>query len=289
MDLAVLTNQLFAGTYGGGIFRSTNNGLSWISSNTGLGSLFVRKLTVNGSNLFAGTEGGIYRSQNNGNSWTEVNNGIPVSAIFSLGVASGVIYASPYSGGIYRSTNNGSSWTAVNAGLPSGAVFYSFAGINGKIFAGSYSYGLYVTTNQGLWWSNVNQGLPSNVSVPSLTIMSDFLYAGTSGSAVWNRELSEMIGIRPISGEIPSDYTLMNYPNPFNPSTKIKFSLPRNSDVKLILYDAQGKQIGLLISQYLREGIYEIIWDGSSYPSGVYFYRLTAHGNSLTEKMVLIK
>ncbi len=80
-----------------------------------------------------------------------------------------------------------------------------------------------------------------------------------------------------------------NYPNPFNPSTNIKYDLPKNSFVKLIVYDLLGREVATLVNEKLAPGSYSIDWNASQYPSGVYFYRLTADGFSETKKMVLIK
>ncbi len=113
------------------------------------------------------------------------------------------------------------------------------------------------------------------------------------------------IGITPISNEIPKTFSLsQNYPNPFNPSTKINFSVPlfsqggvsrRDGVVSLKIYNALGKEMETLVNENLKPGLYEVTWNASNYPSGVYFYKLSATGGvgdnngSFTRKMVLIK
>lgn len=75
---ATIGTNLFAGTSGGGVSLSTNNGASWTAVNTGLMYINVQVLAVSGTNLFAGTgTGGVFLSTNNGASWTEVNTGLP--------------------------------------------------------------------------------------------------------------------------------------------------------------------------------------------------------------------
>ena len=98
-------------------------------------------------------------------------------------------------------------------------------------------------------------------------------------------------GLIQVSNEIPKGFVLyQNYPNPFNPSTRIKFELPKKSFVKLIVYDISGREIIKLVDKNLTAGSYETEWIGSGYPSGVYFYRLSADGNAInTRKMLLIK
>jgi hypothetical protein len=101
---------------------------------------------------------------------------------------------------------------------------------------------------------------------------------------------SPPIGIEPISNQVPSEFKLyQNYPNPFNPMTNIKFQIPKAGFVKLVIYDIIGREIATLVNEELTPGIYEVQWDGSNYPSGVYYYRLKAGDYSDTKKMVLLK
>jgi hypothetical protein len=86
------------------------------------------------------------------------------------------------------------------------------------------------------------------------------------------------------------EYKLFDaYPNPFNPSTNIKYQMAISSFVRLKIFDIMGKEIATLVNQKLSPGIYEITWDASGYSSGVYFYRIDAGEYSDTKKLVLIK
>ena len=80
-----------------------------------------------------------------------------------------------------------------------------------------------------------------------------------------------------------------NYPNPFNPSTSIRYELPKNGFVRLVVYDALGREVETLINEKQSPGTYEVNWDATVYPSGVYFYKLTTEGFSETKKMMLLK
>jgi photosystem II stability/assembly factor-like uncharacterized protein len=89
---------------------------------------------------------------------------------------------------------------------------------------------------------------------------------------------------------LPSEYSLeQNYPNPFNPITTIKFSIPNEGLVTLKIYNALGEEIKTLVNEIKQTGNYNIIFDATSLPSGIYFYRIQA-GNFLeTKKMILLK
>ena len=80
-----------------------------------------------------------------------------------------------------------------------------------------------------------------------------------------------------------------NYPNPFNPTTNIEYSLLENSVVELIIYNIKGRQISTLIDDFRTAGHYSIKWDASSYPSGMYFAEIKAGKYVRTKKLMLIK
>ena len=97
--------------------------------------------------------------------------------------------------------------------------------------------------------------------------------------------------------EFSTEYILeQNYPNPFNPSTKINFTIPSVGrsgtspyNTKLIVCDILGCEVKTLINKSMRPGNYEIEFDGTDLPSGIYFYRLSSGGFAQTKKMLLLK
>lgn len=80
-----------------------------------------------------------------------------------------------------------------------------------------------------------------------------------------------------------------NYPNPFNPSTKIKFSIPSSEFVTLKVYEVLGSEVATLINEEKPAGNFEITWNAESVPSGVYFYTLQAGNFVESRKMILMK
>ncbi|MDA3814591.1 MAG: T9SS type A sorting domain-containing protein [Candidatus Cloacimonetes bacterium] len=90
------------------------------------------------------------------------------------------------------------------------------------------------------------------------------------------------------------NYELRNYPNPFNPETKIVFDLPESGQVKLVIYNIKGQKVKTLLDCYMISGRNEMIWNskddyGKGVSSGVYFYRLQTPTKILTKKMLLLK
>ncbi|HLT24255.1 MAG TPA: T9SS type A sorting domain-containing protein, partial [Ignavibacteria bacterium] len=114
--------------------------------------------------------------------------------------------------------------------------------------------------------------------------------AGTGAySDIWNFTTLG-VGINTIAGVIPKEYKLFNnYPNPFNPSTKIKFDIPKASFVTLKIYDMSGREIAKLVDGNLTASSYEFTFNAGSLPSGVYFYRLQTNEFVNTMRMVLVK
>jgi hypothetical protein len=94
---------------------------------------------------------------------------------------------------------------------------------------------------------------------------------------------------------IPQAYELKtNFPNPFNPETKIQYALPGNAKVRLVVYDIIGRQVAELVNEEQNAGYYEKTFTGSNLSSGMYFYRITAQAQgknvfSQVKKMLLVK
>jgi hypothetical protein len=89
---------------------------------------------------------------------------------------------------------------------------------------------------------------------------------------------------------MPTVYTLeQNFPNPFNPSTTIKFAIPEVSAVRLTIYNALGQRVAELVNNMLEAGSYSFNWDASDVASGLYFYELNTNNYSSVKKMMLLK
>lgn len=91
-------------------------------------------------------------------------------------------------------------------------------------------------------------------------------------------------------GLVPSDLVLnQNYPNPFNPETTISFTNPTNGNVSLKVFNAEGKEVANLVNSNMNAGNFKVNFNAEKFQSGIYFYKLNAHGISKTKKMILIK
>jgi enterochelin esterase family protein len=97
-------------------------------------------------------------------------------------------------------------------------------------------------------------------------------------------------GIEDNKTHLPEFLTLhQNFPNPFNPSTKIKYTVPKESFITLKIYNGLGQEVRELINENKPAGNYEVDFTATSLPSGIYFYRLQAGSFIETKKMILLK
>jgi hypothetical protein len=252
--------HIFAGSFDGGAFRSTNGGASWaplaglnhphiavLVSNVG-GDL----LAANGGVVAAGFTNGIYRSTDDGENWNRIYSDPTYDYVHALALNSqGHIYAGVWADGVIRSTDNGVSWTRENLGLAN--VFVRSLAIDdrGNIFAGTHH--LYQSPPGGIYRS-----LESTVtSVPTTDNTLGKSYA-----------------------------LLQNYPNPFNPTTTIRFNILKDSYVRLRIYNILGQAVATLIDDKKQAGLHEVIWNASDMPSGAYFYRLMTDAYTETKTLV---
>ena len=103
-------------------------------------------------------------------------------------------------------------------------------------------------------------------------------------------ELKTATNVYETNGQIPKEFSLyQNYPNPWNPTTQIEYSLPAESHVRLTLIDALGREVGILVDGVVSAGRHKNQVQVSNLSSGVYFYRLTADGKALSKKMIVMK
>jgi hypothetical protein len=280
-SMTLNATNAFAGT-GSGIFMAAlNNPSSWSPTTV---NQSVLSLAANGNTVFAGTDGnGVFISTNNGTTWNQTS--MNSQQVWSIAVSGNNVFAGTGIG-IYISSNSGASWT-YNSSF---TLWTKAFAINGNtIFAGTGASGFYVSNDNGLNWTPKNEGLSYN-NITNICTIGNYIFISTLDENVYRRQLSELTGIQPISQQVPSHFSLsQNYPNPFNPTTKFKIEIAKSSYTKLTVFDVLGREVATLVNQQLQPGTYEVNWDASNYPSGVYYYKISAEGYSDTKKMILLK
>jgi photosystem II stability/assembly factor-like uncharacterized protein len=289
------------------ILKTTNAGENWIKcavDSNRFNFFPVMKIIFRSPQIglagggYQETGGCIWRSSDFGNTWAIRDTS--VERIWDLDYRDSLSIMGPGSefevGGpfIVRSTDGGITWN-----------FKYVIGYWGLANALSYR------TPDNIWMSlgNAEKWAVSNdngfswdlIQVADSQVINDIQFisdrfgwaVGTNG-LIYKYNSSE-IGIKKFDQHFPKQFFLsQNYPNPFNPTTKIRFSIPpskwvRGMDVKLIIYDVLGKEVATLVNQQLKPGTYEVVWNASNYPSGVYFYKYITESFTESKRMVLVK
>ncbi|MBE2217407.1 MAG: PQQ-dependent sugar dehydrogenase [Ignavibacteria bacterium] len=224
----------------------------------------------------------------NGNSIDEINF-IRKGKNYGWPVCEG--YCSPYIDSLKQ------PMFASNGYVPTGIIVYSgtqFPSLSGKIIFGSYNY-------QTLYIAGLNAALDSiqNVTAWAVTGRAVSISQGSDGNIYVLKygftNDGAFLRIKPfetgltLNQEPVSFHLSQNYPNPFNPATNIQYEIPKSGYVSLKVYDAVGNEVSKLAGETKSPGSYEVTWDASNFPSGVYFCELRAGEYSERKKMVLVK
>ncbi len=165
-ELATKGDTAYAGVPYEGVFRSIDSGSNWIAFNSGIKNRFVWAFSINGNDLFIGTDSGIFRITVGDSSWVGFSSGLSENTeITGIAGSSSLLfavidYSNVYSNGVYRSVDSGKSWVSVNIGLPDSLFSASapiLAEIGTMLFVGLDS-SVYRSLDSGKTWSFVNSG-----------------------------------------------------------------------------------------------------------------------------------
>ncbi len=165
--------------------------------------------------------------------------------------------------------------------IPRGLLTSGFFG-----YSGSYARADTIYPGGGYW---------TKVSQPGQLVLVQNRFTADAGSRIRIVRSSELPPAPPETGReagrnIPLEFALEQcYPNPFNPSTTIEYSLPEEANVSLVIFNVLGQDLSTLVSGYEGAGRKTVKFDGSNLPSGVYFYRIVADGFVQTRKMLLVR
>lgn len=265
-----------------GVFISRDNGETWNSTSLTIPTNWLAE--HNGALFAACVDNGIYKSINKGATWTHV--GLAAETMQTLLSKDGFIFAGALHAGMWRSDDNGATWNSIGLFIQ----HQSIAANEDFIYAGGIDAGVYMSSNNGISWIPKNDNGMGSRRVNALCINEGFLFATTQGQGSYKRPVDELLVIEPVSNEIPNQYSLsQNYPNPFNPATKIKFGMPAAGFARLKVYDMLGREVSVLVNEQLKAGKYEVNWNSSAFPSGVYYYKLVSGDFTDTKKMILVK
>lgn len=285
-DMLVAGPDLLAATDYSGVYGSTDQGATWTAKSTGLTNTAIHCLLANGPVILAGTNAGVFRTTNAGGQWTAANTGF-ISQVNALTISDSVILAAGPEG-VARSTNNGTSWTLVNNGLEQISVTHlTRFGTNAAV---STSNKVYFTSNNGSSWKEVRSDTGSQYASYALKMTDTHVYVAVDGT-LWKRSLADLLTtVHTDVAPVPEGWTLeQNFPNPFNPSTTIAFTVPSASPVRLTVCDILGREVAVLHDGMMDAGQHSLRWDAAAVAGGVYIVRMRSAAFTITKKMSLLK
>jgi photosystem II stability/assembly factor-like uncharacterized protein len=265
LGMGRIGGELFIATYSAGLYKSTDDGNTWTQiSGTGypsdLGVVgWPAALLVHGTNLVLRSANGVHRSTNFGGTWSRIDQGFaqycPIPNL---------------------------CWTPILAFHTRGTNIYA-----GVQFVDS----AYVSTDGGTTWQDISDGV-LNTYLTSFTVHENVLY-GTTWLTDSNRVVrygGPTSAPEQIDNGIATEFMLhQNFPNPFNPSTVVRYVLPASGYTSLKVYNLLGQEVATLVNGDLESGTYETHWNAAGLPSGVYVYRVTNGTTSLSRTMLLLK
>ena len=236
---------------------------------------------ANNGDLLVGTasgadyEGdGVFRSSDGGITWDAMPMAPFNKSIYEILVKpNGVVIAGPMRSGIYRSEDDGYSFEAVWQPPYVGYVRDFALGPSGEIYAATAG-GIYRSTDDGKNWQDIGDGIPSS-RFSSVDLDPDgYLYLGTIGAGAYRSTKPIVVSKEIEPFPTSTDTKRFAYPNPFQSTVSIGFSLERAEFVRLTIHDSMGREVAVLAGAVYPSGEHILTWSPDAEASGVYFYRL---------------
>lgn len=262
---------IFAGTFGGGVYKSNDTGNTWISCNNGLFNGYIHALTNDQNSLYAASSIGLFKSTNNGQSWLDVTISIGSPTFNAVTFdGSNIIAGGPYCG-IYRSADGGATWNSGNSGLSSTDI-RSLYTVGETIFLGGGD-GVMYSIDHGTSWVDYNLGFNNTYYVESFCVFGSTLFCGTITNGLWKRQLTNSLSIPTVQKP-----EISIFPNPNNGTFKI--ALP-DGHKTVVITNSLGQEIHRTISEDKLMSI------DLNIPNGLYFITIQTDTGIFNHKVLI--
>jgi photosystem II stability/assembly factor-like uncharacterized protein len=276
------------------LLSSSDGGVTWVNGPFP-GTMFLHEssivrpgeiIAVGGFYDSTGTKGVLYHTTDNGLNWRIEDAPAEVKMISmtdeNVGFAMGASH-------LYKTTNSGRAWSTSysTTGYYSLSAF-CFENLAHGVLRDSYSD--FETNDGGVTWQESAMSIPVQYPVHRMAYSArgELLVAGNGRLVIRSAGEVSMDDI-PNNGPLRPLNLSNSFPNPFNPTTTIRFSLPTSGDASLTIFNLLGEEVAVLVSGHQEAGSHLVQWDARDMPSGVYFYRLQAGDYVETKKLVLLR
>lgn len=276
----------------GGIYRSTDGGLSWAEANNGIATdgyvhAPMNKVVAFDEAQFGLAVDGLYRSTDNGEQWSKFV--LPIDQqndmFYDLERIGNQLFLASHRK-MFRSVDMGLTWEQFTNGLNVGNEgLYGCVVLGDTLLLKSYELGVGTRTSYRL---DGNTWIPFALEAPKGVEFTEFfthkgrVYAGTTESSVWSRPALTSSVDR--TNTLP--VTVRLYPNPFATTTTVHFTLPGLSQLSAAVYDMNGRLVRDL-GTHMAQGEQQLVIDGEGLPAGTYLCRVTTEQGVFQVQMVL--
>lgn len=289
-------NTGYIAGYNGTLMKTTNGGIIWdqqvIGTTFYLNDIYFTNLNTG---YISGQNGILKKTTNAGSNWFDLQTGVgsDINSIFFRNDNTG--YIAGYNGYIGKTTNAGSNWSLQQLSFAITTVDWTsiyFADDNTGYAVGQQVVE-FKTTNAGLNWFFQLPIEVGNLESVYFTSPDTGYATGVDfygGLILKTSNGGQITGIQKIGDFVPQAFSLsQNFPNPFNPSTRIRFDIAKSSFTSLTIYDVLGRKVSSIVNKKLDSGTYLAEWNAVNNSSGIYFYRLQTETYSETKRMILVK
>ena len=231
----------------------------------------------------------IFKTTNGGTNWTSQTHPYctGIKCVYTL--SSEIAWITADSGKVLSTTNGGIEWISKSIGSNYSVSSVYFVNPSTG-YISTYPRNIFKTVNNGINWYPQMTDTSSIINSIYFTSNDTGFACGSMGKIFKTTNGGGTIGIKKINEIIPNKYSLsQNYPNPFNSSSKFNIGITKQSNVRVLVFDALGRKIETIVNEELNPGTYEVLFDATNYPSGIYFYKIIIGDYKETKRMTLIK
>ena len=284
------------------ILHTSNSGASWNIAQSGFWGGFLGASMLSPQIGFVAGENSIFQplfgqTTDSGQNWDftafYLNNnegratGVDFTDMF-VGYASARVWDGR--GAIAKTTNSGSNWVTTFFTKPLWGIDFPISSASLIGYAAGDSGKIFKTYNAGDSWQQQQSGTTSKLNKVYFIDLDNGFAVGENGLILRTTTGGEPATNFENSNPAPFTFELsQNYPNPFNPSTVISWQSAVSSWQILKVFDVLGNEVVTLVDEHRPAGSYDVEFDGTGLPSGIYFYRLISGSYSSTKKMILMR
>jgi len=301
---ALALDNIFVCGENGTILNSTDAGDTWNPvANSSAEILNDIKFYNSSLGFIVGNNGTVLKTEDGGLTWNLMSFPLNNSQLNSVAIASSSVISvvGNVDGNVailYRSDDGGNTWLPYEEQFSAGTNLYDilYFNANDGILTGNNGM-ILKTDNGGLsWFQTHSTAQATDFYSVSFGDINNGISVGANGTEIYTTDGGFTWSQAPpmnnpvVKNQNPNKISASNYPNPFNPSTKISFVLPKAGNIVVSVFDITGKEIKRLFDGYASSGTQEYTFNAANLSSGVYFYSITAEGSKpVTNKMILTK